>query len=72
MNGVNIEIAFVITFEIIITRFNQFEIPLIICTNLYFLYKHLVKLGTTQEKRFIIDILALWQSYERKKIAEIR
>jgi hypothetical protein len=32
----------------------------------------LVKLGTTQEKRLIIDILALWQSYERRKIAEIR
>jgi hypothetical protein len=32
----------------------------------------LVKLGTTQEKRLIIDILALRQSYERRKIAEIR
>jgi hypothetical protein len=32
----------------------------------------LVKLGTTQEKRLMIDILALRQSYERKKIAEIR
>jgi hypothetical protein len=31
----------------------------------------LIKLGITQEKRFIIDILALRQSYERKKIAEI-
>jgi hypothetical protein len=31
-----------------------------------------MKLGTTQEKRLIIDILALRQSYERKKIAEIR
>jgi hypothetical protein len=32
----------------------------------------LVKLETTQEKRLIIDILALQQSYERKKIAKIR
>jgi hypothetical protein len=32
----------------------------------------LVKLGTTQEKRLIIDILALRQLYERRKIAEIR
>jgi hypothetical protein len=31
-----------------------------------------VKLGTTQEKRFMIDILALQQLYERKKIAKIR
>jgi hypothetical protein len=32
----------------------------------------LVKLGTTQEKRLIIDILALRQLYEHKKIAKIR
>jgi hypothetical protein len=32
----------------------------------------LVKLGTTQEKRFMIDILALRQLYKRKKIAKIR
>jgi hypothetical protein len=72
MNGVNIGIAFVTTLEIIITRFNQPEILLVICTNLYFLYECLVKLGTTQEKRLMIDILALWQLYERRKIAEIR
>jgi hypothetical protein len=31
-----------------------------------------MKLGTTQEKRLIIDILALRQLYERRKIAKIR
>jgi hypothetical protein len=72
MNGINVKIAFATTLKMIITRFNQPEIPLVICTNLYFLYECLVKLGTTQEKRFIIDILALQQSYERRKIAEIR
>jgi hypothetical protein len=72
MNGTDVKIAFAITLKIIITRFNQPEIPLVICTNLYFLYECLVKFGTTQEKRLIIDILALRQLYERKKIAEIR
>jgi hypothetical protein len=72
MNEINIGIAFVITFEIIIIRFNQPEILLVICTNSYFLYECLVKLGITQEKRLMIDILALRQSYKRKKIAEIR
>jgi hypothetical protein len=72
MNGVDIKIAFATTFEIIIIRFNQPDIFLIICTNLYSLYECLVKLGTTQEKRLIIDILALRQLYERRKIAEIR
>jgi hypothetical protein len=71
MNGVNIEIAFAITLEIIIIRFNQPEIPLVICTNSYFIYECLVKLRTTQEKRLIIDILALRQLYERRKIVEI-
>jgi hypothetical protein len=72
VNGVNIEIALAITLKIIITQLNQPEIPLVIYTNSYSLYKYLIKLGTTQEKRLMIDILALRQSYERRKIAEIR
>jgi len=36
------------------------------------LYECLVKLGTTAEKRLMIDIMALRQSYERREIAEIR
>jgi hypothetical protein len=72
MNGINIEIALATTLEIITTQLNQPEILLVICTNSYSLYECLIKLGTTQEKRLIIDILALRQLYERKKIAEIR
>jgi hypothetical protein len=72
MNGVNIEIALINTLEMIIIRFNQPEIPLVICTNSYFLYECLMKLRTTQEKRLIIDILAPQQLYKRRKIAEIR
>jgi hypothetical protein len=72
MNEVDIGIAFAITLEIIIIRFNQPEILLVICINSYFLYECLVKFKTTQEKRFMIDILAFRQLYVRKKIAEIR
>jgi hypothetical protein len=72
INGVNIGIALATTLEMIITRFNQPEIPLVICTNSYSLYECLVKLGITQEKRLMIDILALRQLYKRKEIAEIR
>ena len=47
-------------------------IPLIICTDSYSLYECLVKLATTNEKRLMIDIMALRQSYERREITEIR
>jgi hypothetical protein len=72
MNEVDVGIAFAITLNMIITQLNQPEVLLVICINSYFLYECLVKLGITQEKRLIIDILALRQSYERRKIAETR
>jgi hypothetical protein len=72
MNEVDVGIAFAITLKMIITQLNQPEILLVICINSYFLYECLVKLGITQEKRLIIDNLALRQSYERRKIAKIR
>jgi hypothetical protein len=46
--------------------------PLVVCTDSYSLYECLVKLGTTDEKRLMVDVLALRQSYERREIAEIR
>ncbi|CAL3965917.1 unnamed protein product [Diplocarpon coronariae] len=45
---------------------------LIICTDSYSLYECLVKLRTTKEKRLIIDIIALRQSYNSRELAEIR
>ena len=47
------------------------KIPLFMCIDSRSLYECLVKLGTTQEKRLMIDILCLRQSYERREIAEI-
>ena len=35
------------------------------------LYEYLVKLGTTREKRLMMDLLCLRQSYERREITEI-
>ena len=46
--------------------------PLVVYTDSYSLYKYLVKLGTTDEKRLIVDVLALRQLYKRREIAEIR
>ena len=48
------------------------RIPIIVCTDSYSLYDCLVKLGTTTEKRLMIDLMALRQSYEHREIEEVR
>ena len=47
-------------------------IPLILCTDSFSLYECLVKLGTTLEKRLMIDVMALRQSYERHEVHTVR
>jgi len=47
------------TLKIIIDRLKLPVIPIIIYTDLYSLYKYLVKLSTIKEKRLIINIIAL-------------
>ena len=59
VGGVNIVIIIRTTLKIIIDRLELPIIPIIIYTNLYSLYKCLVKLSTIKEKRLIINIMAL-------------
>ena len=59
VGGVNIAIIIRTTLKIIIDQLELPVIPTIVCTNLYSLYKYLVKLSTIKEKRLIIDIMAL-------------
>jgi hypothetical protein len=59
VGGVNMAIAIRTTLKIIIDRLELPIIPIIIYTNLYSLYKYLVKLSTIKEKRLIINIMAL-------------
>ena len=54
------------------TDVNLFQLPLVICTDSKSLYECLVKLGTTQEKRLMIDVMCLRQAYERREIAEVK
>ena len=60
VSGVNIAIAIRTTLKIIIDRLELPIILIIIHTDLYSLYKYLVKLSTIKEKRLIINIIALY------------
>jgi hypothetical protein len=70
----DVDMSFAInsTISMIMKQLRLPTIPIIVGTDSYSLYECLVKLGTTQEKRFMIDIMALRQSYERRKLFEIR
>jgi hypothetical protein len=59
------------TLKIIIDQLEFPIIPTIVCTDLYSLYKCLVKLSTIKEKRLIINIIALQQSYKRQELFKI-
>ncbi|KAF1970758.1 hypothetical protein BU23DRAFT_581893 [Bimuria novae-zelandiae CBS 107.79] len=72
VNGFDIGIVIATTLRMITERLGIAPVPLVICTDSYSLYECLVKLGTTKEKRLMIDIMALRQSYERREITEIR
>ena len=72
VGGVDMAISIGTTLKIITDRLKLPVIPTIVCTDSYSLYECLVKLGTTKEKRLMIDIMALRQSYERRELFEIR
>ena len=59
VSGVNIAITIKTTLKIIIDWLKLSVISIIIYTDLYFLYKYLVKLSIIKEKCLIIDIMAL-------------
>ncbi|KAK2002140.1 hypothetical protein LX36DRAFT_652635, partial [Colletotrichum falcatum] len=70
--GADIAHAIRTTLALITERLAIPPIPTVICTDLYLLYECLVKLGTTKEKRLMIDIMAIRQLYKRREIHEIR
>jgi len=55
-----------------IDKILKVNLPLVLCTDSKSLYECLVKLGTTQEKRLMVDLMCLRQSYERRLITEIK
>ena len=59
VTGVDIAYAFSITLNLITSYLKLPSFLIIVYTDSYSLYECLVKLGTTKEKRLMIDILAL-------------
>jgi len=50
----------------------EIEVPLVVYTDSKSLYEYLVKLGTTREKRLMINVMCLRQAYERREITEVK
>lgn len=72
VGGVDMAYALSTTLKMITNKLKLPEIRTMVCTDSYSLYECLVKLGTTKEKRLMIDLMALRQSYERRELYEVR
>ncbi|XDG08264.1 hypothetical protein ABKA04_007879 [Annulohypoxylon sp. FPYF3050] len=72
IHGVDMGIAIGTTITLILDKLSLPEAPIVVCTDSFSLYECLVKLGTTKEKRLMIDIMSLRQSYERREIGDVR
>jgi hypothetical protein len=71
-NGVDMGIVMATTLNMITAKTGTPTTPLIVYTDSFSLYECLVKLGTTKEKRLMVNIMSLRQSYERRELFEIR
>src|ERR1019366_912476 len=70
--GIDMAISISTTLNLIMRQLGMDAIPTVICTDSFSLYECMVKLGTTREKRLMIDIMAIRQSYERRELSKIR
>ena len=70
--GINIAISISTTLNLIIRQLGMDAILTVIYTDSFSLYEYIVKLGTTREKRLIINIMAIRQLYERRELSKIR
>jgi len=72
VRGVDIALAMNSTIQMIVRQLDIPLPPIIIYTDSYSLYECLVKLETIKEKRLMINIIALRQSYERRELTEVQ
>ncbi|KHJ35376.1 hypothetical protein EV44_g5933 [Erysiphe necator] len=57
--------------EKVLKQWHPELIPLVACTDSKSLHECLVRLGTTNEERLMIDIICILQACERREITEI-
>jgi hypothetical protein len=72
VGGINMSFTIRFTLTMIMKQLKLLTILIIVCTDFYSLYECLVKLGIIKEKRFMIDIRAIRESYENRELFEIR
>jgi hypothetical protein len=72
IGGVDISFAIGSTLTMIIKQLGFPIIPIIVYTDFYSFYECLVKFGIIKEKRLIIDIMVIRESYENRELFEIR
>lgn len=70
--GFDIIFCLAFIFKIIINALEIPDISIVIYIDSFSLYECLIKLGITDEKCLIIDIISLRESYKNKEISEIR
>lgn len=70
--GADMAIAINSTITNILEPLGVSQLPLVMCTDSMSLYDLLVKLGTTKEKRLMIDVMGLREAYERRVLTEVR
>jgi len=58
--------------KLTVNKILNINLPLVICTDLKLLYNCLIRLGTTQEKRLIINVICLRQAYKQREITEVK
>jgi Reverse transcriptase (RNA-dependent DNA polymerase) len=72
VGGVDMSHAIGSTLSMVMRQLGLPATSVIVCTDSYSLYECLVKLGTTKEKRLMIDVMAIRESYENRELFEIR
>ncbi|PVH83472.1 hypothetical protein DL98DRAFT_615736 [Cadophora sp. DSE1049] len=70
--GVDMLIFLATTANMVTDKLGFPRLPTVVCTDSLFFYECIIKLGIIKEKRLMIDIIAIRQSYERRELTEIR